>query len=1443
MTADALSEKIGTKVNIGSMEIGLFNRVILRDVSIKDKKNEDLLRAKLLTGKISLRSIFISPLTLRSISLLDADINLYKTSKNGPQNFQFLIDAFSSKDKDKPSSLHLRINSLILRRVSVGYHERYIPDTLDKFSPSHIDVKNLDANISLRELSTENIKLRIRHLAFDETKGFRLNNLRFNLSATRTMAGISNFELVTPFSRLSLKYVKLSYDVRKGFDTLLSTLKCEGSVHDWRIATIDVRKFVSFPQEKYFTFSLSTNFNITPSTISLKRLNVSEKNQLFNFLTDITLQRRDKGIAGAAFRLYQLHSRQTFNEQICSLNKCDTTISHIVSRIGDTEIYGEGAYRKNGQSEVLLKLNTDVGKATANALYASHTLNVKFSLLNGHPDVLFAHRDIPQNVSLSGKASLEFINKKVSKAGGNLKISNIDWKGNTYKDITLKSHYEPQHLEAEINSSNNGLNLNVKGETTWVGKKLASLLLKGKINDICPNYLGITTPYGNAVFSGDIDLNLRDINKQNPLGHILLNNFKMRESTRGDYAVDELKATIGLKDSKSHLSVSSDFLQADIVGPLSFEKVKAAGLSLAKRAIPALPIKNTLDSDEEWYLRATLSQPDVIKKMLGADISFSAPLMLEGTFCGGKQRTSITLSGYDISIGNQTLSYPRIYFYGENDAYHCLAQCGRLISGRNYQLAANIYTSGGRLFTNANWNNSEGKSYKGAIESETTFYPSEKNVDFSTAINPTTFLLADTVWNISDGTISFINKNWSFENVSISRPGQSLEVNGHLSPHRNDSITASLKNIDIEYILNLVDFHTVEFGGKASGKAVFSLHKEHPLLRANLFVPSFRFNNAPMGDAHINGSWSPTDNRINLDADMRFPESGDRGTNVKGFVSLRDRNLLLDINANGTKLSCLQKWMNGIFDNFDGEAEGRLLLYGPFKKLDFEGNLTADATAMVAATGVNYRVSQGEVILEPGRFIFNNFLLDDKRGGKGTATGYLQHNHLKNLRYAFTLQTNDLLCYDQGESEDLPFSSKTFGTGNVKMQGYPGNFSADIVLRTNPGTTLTYNLGTQSSQSKDDRMIRFHTYQYADTVKSGLEASAQPSNHTEGKEENSTNINLNFLIQATPDAQVRIITDPRAGDALTVFGEGPIRASYSNKGDFEMYGTYTLTRGNYNISLQDIIRKDLTLQPGSSLTFTGNPLEADLGLKAVYTVNGVSLSDLNYGSNLSQKSVRVDCILNIGGKAKNPQVDFDLDLHNISEDEKQMVRQLISTEEDMNRQVIYLLGVGRFYTANAADGYAQADNSQQSSAAMRSFLSTTLTGQLNNAIASALGSQSNWAFGTNVATGTMGWDDMEVDGLVQGRLFNDRLLINGNFGYRDRPTYTSNFVGDFDVRYLLTPRGNISLKAYSETNDRYFAKSALTTQGVGLTFQKDFNKIGEMFKWLHKRRKKSTSKP
>ena len=335
------------------------------------------------------------------------------------------------------------------------------------------------------------------------------------------------------------------------------------------------------------------------------------------------------------------------------------------------------------------------------------------------------------------------------------------------------------------------------------------------------------------------------------------------------------------------------------------------------------------------------------------------------------------------------------------------------------------------------------------------------------------------------------------------------------------------------------------------------------------------------------------------------------------------------------------------------------------------------------------------------------------------------------------------------------------------------------------------------------------------------------------KEDNTPiDIHLNLQIDATPDGNMKIIMDPVAGDYISGKGNGNIRVSFFNKGDVKMFGNYTIDQGIYKFSLQEVIRKDFIIQSGSTIDFNGSPLDANLDIQAAYTVNSASLSDLGIGETFSQNNVKVNCMMNLTGNLTHPDIKFDIELPNVSEEEREIVRSAISTDEEMNMQILYLLGIGKFYTYDYGN-----NRSGQSSKAMSSMLSSTLSGQLNNMLSQAL-NLNNWNFGTNLSTGEKGWTDMEIEGILSGQLLNNRLLINGNFGYRDNPMANSNFVGDFDVEWLLTKSGEIRLKAYNQTNDRYYTKTTLTTQGVGIAYKKDFNTWRDIFLWNSRKRNK-----
>lgn len=339
---------------------------------------------------------------------------------------------------------------------------------------------------------------------------------------------------------------------------------------------------------------------------------------------------------------------------------------------------------------------------------------------------------------------------------------------------------------------------------------------------------------------------------------------------------------------------------------------------------------------------------------------------------------------------------------------------------------------------------------------------------------------------------------------------------------------------------------------------------------------------------------------------------------------------------------------------------------------------------------------------------------------------------------------------------------------------------------------------------------------------------------------------MNIIVNTTPDFTLRVLMDPTTGDHMDFHGNGVIRSTYYNKGAFQMFGNYDVEYGNYTMTIQNLVKKVFTFQPGSSITFGGNPFDARLNLKAQYTVNGVSLSDLQMGRSFTSSNIRVNCLMNIAGTPLKPTITFGIDLPTLSSDAQQMVRSVMNSEEDMNQQVLYLLAVGRFYNPGTNNAEVESNQSQnRTSLAMQSVLSGALSQQLSNIMSTVL-HNTNWNIGANISTGEEGWSDAEYEGLLSGHMLNNRLFFQGQFGYRDKvTTNNSSFIGDFDLRYLLTPNGNIAVRVYNQTNDRYFTRNSLTTQGLGFVFKKDFSSIRDLFRrssYLKKSKKKNNKK-
>jgi hypothetical protein len=228
-----------------------------------------------------------------------------------------------------------------------------------------------------------------------------------------------------------------------------------------------------------------------------------------------------------------------------------------------------------------------------------------------------------------------------------------------------------------------------------------------------------------------------------------------------------------------------------------------------------------------------------------------------------------------------------------------------------------------------------------------------------------------------------------------------------------------------------------------------------------------------------------------------------------------------------------------------------------------------------------------------------------------------------------------------------------------------------------------------------------------------------------------------------------------------------------------------------------------------------------------------SLKDLDettLSATTTRSSIPVNCVLKLSDNIMKPTINFDIDLPQSDEGVKQRVRNIINTDEMMNRQILYLLVFNKFYTPDYMRNTTLATNLGANQGI--SFLTSTASAQLNNWISQTFKSNNL----------SLGFDYQATDAAtsdIQAQIFyqpNNRLIINGNLGYRNDNIVnnTNRFIGDVDFQWLLTEAGKLRFKAYNHTVDRYTLSRATQTQGVGFIYKEDFNSMSELFSYyLH----------
>jgi len=1449
LVSHELTKVIGTKVTIDNVGLKLFNRIVMDDLYLEDLNHQKLLVVKRAAVRYDFFPLLRGAIRINAIQLLTPIVYLQKDSIDGSMNYDFLTKLFISKKPNPDDRIDLRINSLLVRRGELNYS--VLSDSIQR---PRIKLSGITAKMSIKTITPDSVNIKVKDLNFVSQQGFELKNLSFQLLANNYKASINDIEIDLPNSqiigdRCSIDYPKTTLFKSPIVPSNISLNIRQGS----HISLADLKDYV--PTLSYFPQRIDLEMDLEGD---LKQLDVNHfsayiPNQL-NIACEGVLSNLDS-IPMLAIDASFTHGLISHEQLINIANQFEMLPSerNIIGNLGDVNLFGRiaGPMRAFKAS---LGIETQVGNLEGDIRLEQ--FSNQHNLLKGN---FKAHNfDLAKvlNDSIFGEASMDiefsrrFNRGQIPKYNIQGDISEFKYQNYKYQNISLNAEYIPKK------SVNGEIWIDDPNGTLWLGGDMTfgtnenRIHLDAALERVKLGELNLVKDK-KTMFSASAHCSFQGKTLDDLHGQLLLTKLDFKNDDRS-YHTDSLLLEAKAGENLGHeLNITSDIFLLNMAGHYRYEQLLPTVENMIYSHAPSLKALNldwkrqqTLQNHQLQYkyskqlwkpstgvdctLNLTWYDQHLFSELFGLPIEMMSESNIHAVL--NESKNELKIDGYipRMRYDNRLMESVLLHVNSNKEQLDTKIRFNarRPDSSINVSLDNNLHQDS--LNTFLYWGNSEGKTFSGKIAVATVFKEIDKKPQAQIFLKKSELIISDSIWTVPAAHISWSKNKIVIDSLQLKHGVQYITISGIASDQEMDQLKIKLNDIDLGYVFDMTNLkRSIDFKGNATGYVDAKQVLKRPLLDTNLRVKDFSYNDVIMGNLELKGAWDYKENGIAIDAICKADSAS---TLINGYIypSKPKNGLDLHFHANHTNGGFMNFFLKSILSNINVTADGDIRLFGPFDKLNLEGDALINGACTVNLLQTRYFINDS-IHIRPGKIKFDQVKIADSEGHTGSINGVLNHTYLRDMFYNFRFESNNLLVNDTDANTDLPFYGHIYASGYATLWGQNGVLHTNASLKTNKNSKFFYVLSAKED-SYNTNFIAFHdkTPKIDDidsTIVFDPVSILREKKKLQDKKDTDDDIFINIQVETTPDIEVKLVIDPVAEDNITGYGHGNIRFDYYNHGDTNLYGKYTIQKGLYQFSLQEVIRKDFNIDSGSSITFNGDPYQATMNVNAKYKVNAASLNDLgsDVAALVESPNVRVDCLMNLTGNLFQPDIKLDIALPNERDEVERMVRNYIGSDEEMDMQILYLLSIGKFYLANR-----QQNGDIQNSNMMTSVLSSTISGQLNNLLKGITNNQ--WNFATSLNTGTNGWTDMEIEGMLSGQMFNNRLLINGNFGYRENALTNATFVGDFDLQYLLNKSGNVILKVYNKTNDQYYTRTSLTTQGVDIVYRRDFNYWKELLR-------------
>ncbi|MGI9526336.1 MAG: translocation/assembly module TamB domain-containing protein, partial [Weeksellaceae bacterium] len=435
---------------------------------------------------------------------------------------------------------------------------------------------------------------------------------------------------------------------------------------------------------------------------------------------------------------------------------------------------------------------------------------------------------------------------------------------------------------------------------------------------------------------------------------------------------------------------------------------------------------------------------------------------------------------------------------------------------------------------------------------------------------------------------------------------------------------------------------------------------------------------------------------------------------------------------------------------------------------------------------------------------------------KGEVDGNLIFSSISNWFLGLEFNTDRLLVMNTTVADNELFYGKAYGRGTFEMFGPASDleiYAHDVdVLK---GSDISLNTGS-TSVVEDKAFIQFYAY---DETGNLIE--------NEENQQGISGVTIDLSMNVDEGTAVNLVLDAQTDDAISARGVADDFKIQMNKaGKLNIDGEYRLSGGTYNYREYLVVDKDFQIEEGGFIRFNGDPYNAALGVRAVYSryVNNVG----DYLGLSNNQPTMVDLVIDITGSLENTDINFDILTPSAgSQISNSLKTRLSSTTDELMKQASFLLVLGRFGTdellsAGTATGAATASAFELLGKQVGNIFSSIIPGlEINptylqatdrNQESDRIQTQLNWAI-------------------------NDRLRINGAVGAPIGTEYNEAVTTQVELDYDISEKadGGLILRGFSRPTtlgiENYHSNSTFAqSYGAGVIYTKSFNSFRELFK-------------